>query len=85
MTRLRIGWLRCACAACALLFALPAHAALYVVTIAGLGGEPDYDQRFRGNAKDMDRAFKSAGGEVHETMLSGADATRRHRSREWSL
>ena len=76
MTRLRSGWLRCACMGCALLFALPARAALYVVTIAGLGGEPDYDQRFQGNAKDVDRAFKSAGGEVHETMLSGADATR---------
>jgi hypothetical protein len=60
----------------ALLFALPARAATYVVTVAGLGGEPDYDQRFQGNAKDLDRVFKAAGDQVHETALTGNDATK---------
>ena len=58
------------------LLALPARASTYVVTIAGLGGEPDYDQRFQGNAKDIDRVFKAAGSEVHATTLMGNDATR---------
>ena len=30
----------------AILFAVPAHATTYYVTVAGLGGEPDYEQRF---------------------------------------
>jgi hypothetical protein len=59
-----------------LLAALPLRAATYVVTIAGLGGEPDYDQRFEGNAKDIDRVFKSEGDQFHAITLSGADATR---------
>jgi hypothetical protein len=62
--------------ACALLFALPVRAATYVLTVAGLGGEPDYDQRFQGNAKDLDRVFKAAGDQVHETTISGSDATK---------
>jgi hypothetical protein len=61
---------------CLLLAALPARAATYVVTVAGLGGEPDYDQRFQGNAKDIDRVFKSEGDQFHAVTLSGADATR---------
>jgi hypothetical protein len=48
-------------AACAMLCA-PAHAATYYVTVAGLGGEPDYDQRFTANANDLDKIFKSATG-----------------------
>jgi hypothetical protein len=64
--------------ACLLLFALPAWAGTYVVTIAGLGGEPDYDQRFQGNAKDLDRVFKGAGDQVHATTITGSDATRAH-------
>ncbi|MEI9973348.1 MAG: hypothetical protein WDO73_15670 [Ignavibacteriota bacterium] len=31
-----------------LLFALSAPAATFYLTISGLGGEPDYDQRFKG-------------------------------------
>ncbi len=62
--------------ACLLLFALPAWAATYVVTVAGLGGEPDYEQRFEGNAKDLDRIFKSEGDQFHAITLYGADGTR---------
>jgi hypothetical protein len=67
---------RCALFAIALFFALPVRAATYVVTVAGLGGEPDYDQRFQGNAKDLERVFKGGGDQVHETTLSGSDATK---------
>ena len=62
--------------ACLLLFALPTWAATYVVTIAGLGGEPDYEQRFEGNAKDIDHVFKSEGEQFHAITIYGADATR---------
>ena len=57
------------------LLALQAHAATYFVIVAGLGGEPDYDQRFTGAAKDLDRIFQSAGPAVHVYTLKGAQAT----------
>jgi hypothetical protein len=64
------------CTAAALLLALPARGGTYVVTVAGLGGEADYEQRFTGIAKDVDRVFKSAGPDVHATTFTGADSTR---------
>ena len=54
---------------------LPAHAATYIVVVAGLGGEPDYDQRFTAAANDLDRIFKSAGPSTHIAILSGTQAT----------
>ena len=57
------------------LLALQAHAATYFVIVAGLGGEPDYDQRFTGAAKDLDRIFQSAGPTAHIYTLKGAQAT----------
>src|SRR3984885_10963350 len=41
--------------------ALPARAGTYFVTVAGLGGEPDYEQRFAAAATDLDRVLKSSG------------------------
>jgi hypothetical protein len=58
------------------LVAIPAYAGTYVVSIAGLGGDPDYEQRFEGNAKDLDRVFKAAGDQVHAVTLYGGDATK---------
>jgi len=58
---------------CAL--ALPAYAATYYVVAAGLGGEPDYEQRFAAAAKDLDRIFKGAGSNAHVYTLTGAQAT----------
>ncbi len=55
--------------------AMHATAATYVVTVAGLGGEPDYDQRFTGNAKDLDKIFKDAGSSAHSYALYGDAAT----------
>ena len=36
-----------------------ARAATFYVTVAGLGGEPDYEQRFTANANDLDKVFKA--------------------------
>jgi hypothetical protein len=58
-----------------LLSALPLHAATYYVTVAGLGGEPDYEQRFTAQAKDLDKVFKATGTGAHVVTLSGAQAT----------
>jgi hypothetical protein len=53
-----------------------AHAATYYVTVAGLGGEPDYEQRFTAEAKDLDKLFKDTGPDAVVYTLTGADATR---------
>jgi hypothetical protein len=58
------------------LSALPARGAQWDLTVAGLGGEPEYDQRFTGLARDLDKVFKAAGGEVHVYTLTGKEATR---------
>jgi hypothetical protein len=59
--------------ACA--FAVQVHAASFYVVVAGLGGEPDYDQRFTAAAKDLDRIFKSSGPTAHVYTLTGKQAT----------
>ncbi len=59
--------------ACAV--AIPARGATYYVVVAGLGGEPDYEQRFTAAAKDLDRIFKATGPGAHVYTLSGAQAT----------
>ncbi len=51
--------------------ALSAHASVYYVTVAGLGGEPDYEQRFTANAKDLDKLFKESGSSAHVYTLTG--------------
>lgn len=54
------------------------HAATYYVVISGLGGEPDYEQRFTAAANDLDKAFKAQGPASHVYTLSGANATAAH-------
>jgi hypothetical protein len=61
-----------------LFVALPARAATYFVTVAGLGGEPDYEQRFTAAATDLDHILKTSGGEAHVYTLTGANSTRQH-------
>ena len=51
-------------ASLALLGALCAHGATYYLTVSGLGGEPDYEQRFKMWAEDIDGSLKKAGGDV---------------------
>ena len=61
-----------------LLAALPARAGTFFVIVAGLGGEPDYEQRFTSAAMDLDRILRSSGGETHVYTLTGANSTRQH-------
>jgi len=61
--------------ACALA-AWPLAAATHYLTIAGLGGEKDYEQRFAAQAKEVDKLLRGSGGDVNVVTLSGADATR---------
>ena len=56
--------------------AFSTQAATYYVTISGLGGEPDYDQRFTAMAGDLDKSFKNSGSDAHVYTLTGKDATR---------
>jgi hypothetical protein len=69
-TRPRIGLLAAVC-----VLSLQARGAVYYVTVAGLGGEPDYEQRFTAAAKDLDKVFKGADGAAHVYTMSGAQAT----------
>ena len=66
------------CLASLLPLAPPARAGLYYVTVAGLGGEPDYEQRFTALATDLDKLFKASGSDVHVYTLVGDQATRAH-------
>jgi hypothetical protein len=52
-----------------LFLALSAHATTYYVTISGLGGEPDYDQRFKMWAQQIDSSLKKAGGDSNVITL----------------
>jgi hypothetical protein len=61
--------------ACWLMVGVRAWAATYYVTVAGLGGEPDYEQRFTANAMDLDKTVKSGTG-AHVVTLTGKDATK---------
>lgn len=48
----------------------------FYLTIAGLGGEPEYEQRFSGWAKDIDKLLKAAEPGAKVQTLYGADATK---------
>lgn len=50
-------------------------ATTFYVTVAGLGGEPDYEQRFNGLAADLERLF-SQSGDARVLTLRGPEATR---------
>lgn len=59
-----------------ILLAASARAANYYVTIAGLGGVPEYEAQFEKWANDLDRELKANGPEARVTTLSGPSATR---------
>jgi len=48
--------------------AIEAHAAMYYVTVAGLGGEPDYEQRFTAALSRVPTLADSHRGEYKPTM-----------------
>ena len=52
------------------------HAETFYLTIAGLGGEPEYDQRFSGWAKDLDKLLHTAEPTAKIVTLFGPDATK---------
>jgi hypothetical protein len=55
--------------------AMSAQATSFYLTVAGLGGEPEYEQRFNGWASDLNKALAGEAGAKVET-LSGKDATK---------
>jgi len=65
----RFGWLILLAASGAL------RADTFYVTVAGLGGEQEYEQRFTGWANELDKILKGEPG-AKVTTLSGAAATR---------
>lgn len=56
--------------------AAPLCATTFYVTVAGLGGEPDYEQRFTMLANETEKTLNSRGGDIQVTTLKGANATR---------
>ena len=70
----------------ATLLALPtlAGAASFTFVVAGLGGEPEYEQRFREQAVAIADAVKKAAGEQgHVVVLTGEQARRDSLKREF--
>lgn len=59
-----------------LAFAGGLRADTFYVTIAGLGGEPEYEQRFEGWAKDLDKLLKTAEPNAHVDTLFGPAAVK---------
>lgn len=51
------------------------RAETYFLTVAGLGGEAEYEQRFSGWAKDLDKIVRAEPGANVETLF-GKDATK---------
>jgi len=53
-----------------------AYSTTFFVTVAGLGGEPDYEQRFKAQAEEIDKLIRAGGPDVKVQTLSGAQATK---------
>ena len=51
-------------------------AATFYLTVAGLGGEPDYEQRFKMLADETDKLLKAGGADRTVVTLQGAAATK---------
>lgn len=52
--------------------------ATYYITVAGLGGSPEYDTQFKQWATEIDRELHANGPNVKAETLSGSSATRQH-------
>jgi hypothetical protein len=52
------------------------HAATFYVTVAGLGGEPDYEQRFAAQAQEIDKLLHASSPDAKVTTLYGPQATK---------
>jgi len=77
MRRASHKWLRSAAIAAMVCTALTleARATTWFVIVSGVGGEPDYEQRFTAAAIELDRIFKAEGPAAHVTTLTGANST----------
>lgn len=53
-----------------------ANAATFYVTVAGLGGEADYEQRFTSQAQEIDKLLHASSIDAKITTLYGAQATK---------
>jgi len=59
-----------------LICAASMQAATWYVTVAGLGGEPDYEQRFQAWAMTIDNILRGSRTDARIETLTGAQATR---------
>ncbi len=59
-----------------LLFAACLPGSNYYITIAGLGGTPEYETQFQKWSADLDHELRTNGPDAHVETLSGAAATR---------
>jgi len=66
---MRLLWAGLICAA-------SMQAATWYVTVAGLGGEPDYEQRFQAWAMTIDNILRGSRTDARIVTLTGAQATR---------
>lgn len=57
-------------------FACTIHARTFCLTVAGKGGEEEYDQKFATWAQEIDKTMKASGPDNVVETLYGADATR---------
>lgn len=55
--------------------AMTVRADSYFLTVAGLGGEPEFDQRFTDYAKSLDKILRNEAGAKVDTLF-GAEATK---------
>jgi hypothetical protein len=58
------------------LAALLPGATTFYVTVAGLGGEPEYEQRFKAQAQEIDKLIRAGGPDVKIQTLFGGEATK---------
>ncbi len=58
------------------LAAVSLQATTFYVTVAGLGSEPEYEQRFSGWAKDIDKSVKASGTDIKVFTFQGSEATK---------
>lgn len=63
-------------AALLLLGAALCPARTFYLTVSGLGGEPDYEQRFEGLAAEADKALRAPATDADVTTLKGSQATK---------
>src|SRR5450755_4056402 len=59
-----------------LLSPLALPAATFYVTVAGLGGEPEYEQRFTAQAQEIDKLVRAGNPDAKVQTLFGPQATK---------